>query len=65
MQANQYGTTIVEKPDRTIEEITQWILTSNELSVSVTSGGMQLSYDYFFQTKKEVLDNTEEENTGV
>jgi two-component system, OmpR family, sensor histidine kinase VicK len=56
MQAEQYGTRIVEKPDKIIEEITQWILTSNELSVSVTSGGMQFSYDYFFQTKKKVLD---------
>ncbi|HKG87472.1 MAG TPA: hypothetical protein VKA95_04035 [Nitrososphaeraceae archaeon] len=56
MQAEQYGTRIVEKPDKIIEEITQWIFTSNELSVSVTSGGMQFSYDYFFQTKKKVLD---------
>jgi two-component system, OmpR family, sensor histidine kinase VicK len=46
----------IENPTRIIEEITHWILTSNELSVSVTSGGMQFSYDYFFQTKKKVLD---------
>ena len=56
MQAEHYGTRTIEKPEQIIEEITRWILTSNELSVSVTSGGMQFSYDYFFQTKKKVLD---------
>ena len=56
MQAEHYGTRTIEKPKQIIEEIAHWILTSNELSVSVTSGGMQFSYDYFFQTKKKVLD---------
>ena len=56
MQAENYGTKIIENPEKIIEEITHWILTSSELSVSVTSGGMQFSYDYFFQTKKKVLD---------
>ncbi|HEU4445007.1 MAG TPA: hypothetical protein VFR94_10060 [Nitrososphaeraceae archaeon] len=56
LQAELYGTRIIENQEKIIEEITQWILTSNELSVSVTSGGMQFSYDYFFQTKKKVLD---------
>jgi two-component system, OmpR family, sensor histidine kinase VicK len=58
MQAEQqqYGTRTIENPQKIIEEITHWILTSNELSVSVTSGGMQFSYDYFFQTKKKVMD---------
>lgn len=55
-EQQQYGTRIIEKPEKIIEEITHWILTSNELSVSVTSGGMQFSYDYFFKTKKKVLD---------
>ena len=56
MQAENYGTRTIEKPEKIIEEIGHWILTSNELSISVTSGGMQFSYDYFFQTKKIVLD---------
>ncbi len=58
MQAEQkqYGTRTIENPEKIIEEITHWILTSNELSVSVTSGGMQFSYDYFFEIKKKVLD---------
>ena len=56
MQAENYGTKIIENLEKIIEEITHWILTSSELSVSVTSGGMQFSYDYFFQTKKKVLD---------
>lgn len=56
MQAEYHDTRTIEKPEKIIEEITHWILISNELSVSVTSGGMQYSYDYFFQTKKKVLD---------
>jgi hypothetical protein len=56
MQAGRNGTSVIEDPKKIIEEITQWNLSSNELSVSVTSGGMQFSYDYFFQTKKKVFD---------
>jgi hypothetical protein len=56
LQAEHYGTRTIEEPEKIIEEIEHWMLTSNELSVSVTSGGMQFSYDYFFQTKKKVLD---------
>ncbi len=56
MQAENYGTGIIEKSEKIVEEIIDWILSSNELSMSVTSGGMQFSYDYFFETKKKVLD---------
>ena len=66
MQTENEETTITENPSRIIEEITHWILTSNELSVSVPSGGMQFSYDYFFKTKKIVLDKHKRgEHKGV
>lgn len=66
MQAEHYGTRTIEEPKQIIEEIAHWILTSNELSVSVTSGGMQFSYDYFFPTKKKVLDKYKRgEHKGV
>ena len=66
MQTENNETSITENPQGIIEEITHWILTSNELSVSVPSGGMQFSYDYFFQTKRIVLDKHKKgEHRGV
>ncbi len=56
MQAERYGTRIIENPKKVIEEITNFTLTSNELSASFASGGMQLNYDYFFEIKKKLLD---------
>lgn len=66
MQATPDEPTITDNPQKIIEEITQWILASNEISVSVTTGGMQFSYDYFFQAKKKVLDKYKKgEHKGV
>jgi hypothetical protein len=56
LQAEHYGTKVIENPEKIIENIKEWILDSNELSVCLTSGGMQFSYDYFFQTSRKVLD---------
>jgi hypothetical protein len=56
LQAERYGTRIIENPKKVIEEITNFTLTSNELSASFASGGMQLNYDYFFEIKKKLLD---------
>jgi two-component system, OmpR family, sensor histidine kinase VicK len=56
LQSERYGTRIVENPEKVIEEITNFTLTSTELSVSFASGGMQFNYDYFFEVKKKVLD---------
>lgn len=66
MQAAPDAPTITDNPQKIIEEITPWILASNELSVSVTTGGMQFSYDYFFHAKKKVLDKYKKgEHKGV
>lgn len=56
LQAEHYGTKVIDNPEKIIENIKEWILDSNELSVCLTSGGMQFSYDYFFQTSRKVLD---------
>jgi len=56
LQAENYGTRIIEEPEKVIEQIMNFTLTSNELSVSFAPGGMQFNYDYFFEIKKKVLD---------
>lgn len=56
LQAEHSGTKVIDNPEKIIENIKEWILDSNELSVCLTSGGMQFSYDYFFQTSRKVLD---------
>lgn len=56
MQGEHYGTKVIENPEKIIENIKEWILDSNELYVCLSSGGMQFSYDYFFQTSRKVLD---------
>ena len=50
------GTRVIENPEKIIENIKEWILDSNELYVCLSSGGMQFSYDYFFQTSRKVLE---------
>lgn len=56
LQAEHSGTKVIDNPEKIIENIKEWILDSNELSVCLTSGGMQFSYDYFFQASRKVLD---------
>jgi hypothetical protein len=47
---------VIDNPEKIVEKIREWILTSDELSVCLTSGGMQFSYDYFFETSKEIFE---------
>ncbi|MDQ4101308.1 MAG: hypothetical protein M3115_03870 [Thermoproteota archaeon] len=68
MQTERYGTTttVIDNPEKIVEKIREWILTSNELSVCLTSGGMQFSYDYFFETSKEIFEKyRREEHRGI
>jgi two-component system sensor histidine kinase VicK len=51
-----YETRIVEDPDQIIEEISRLTANSNQLATCLTSGGMQYSYNYFFNIKKKLLD---------
>ena len=52
----RYETRIVEDPDQIIEEISRLTANSNELSICITPGGMQYSYNYFFKIKKKLLE---------
>jgi phospho-acceptor domain-containing protein len=51
-----YETRIVEDSDQIIEEISRLTANSNQLATCLTPGGMQYSYNYFFNIKKKLLD---------
>jgi two-component system, OmpR family, sensor histidine kinase VicK len=53
---SHYETTIMTEPDEIIKRIILLTETSNQLSICMTSGGLQFSYKYFFETKKKLLD---------
>jgi hypothetical protein len=50
------GTQLINDPKKIIEEIANFNMNSNKLSISCTIGGMQLCYNYFFEIKKQILD---------
>jgi two-component system, OmpR family, sensor histidine kinase VicK len=56
----RYETRIVEDPNQIIEEISHLTANSNELSTCLTPGGMQYSYNYFFEIKKKLLEKQRE-----
>jgi nitrogen-specific signal transduction histidine kinase len=50
-------TRIIENnPDEIVKQIAQMTANSNELSTCLSSGGVQYSYDYFFDIKRKLLD---------
>ncbi|HYZ51537.1 MAG TPA: hypothetical protein VE593_11665 [Nitrososphaeraceae archaeon] len=56
-----YETRIIEDSDQIIEEISRLTANSNQLVTCLTPGGMQYSYNYFFDIKKKLL---EKQKTG-
>jgi nitrogen-specific signal transduction histidine kinase len=53
----RYETRIIENnPDEIIKQIAQMTSDSKELATCLASGGLQYSYNYFFEIKKELLD---------
>ncbi len=53
----RYETRIIENnPDEIVKQIAQMTSDSKELATCVASGGLQYSYNYFFEIKKELLD---------
>jgi signal transduction histidine kinase len=56
----RYETKIIEDPNQIIEEISRLTANSNELSTCLTPGGMQYSYNYFFNIKKKLLEKQRE-----
>src|SRR3989441_4324026 len=51
-----YETKIIEDPDEVVKEIARLTASSNELHTCLTSGGMQYSYNHFFEIKKILLE---------
>ena len=58
---SHFETTIMTQPDEIIKRIVLLIETSNRLSICMTSGGLQFSYNYFLETKKKLLDKQKRE----
>lgn len=52
----RYETRMIENPDEVIKEIGRLIASSNKLDTCLTSGGLQYSYNYFFDLEKKLLD---------
>jgi two-component system, OmpR family, sensor histidine kinase VicK len=55
-----YGTRAIENPDEIIKEISRLTVSSNKLDTCLNSGGMQYSYNHFFDIKKKLLDKQKE-----
>ena len=51
-----HETKIIENPDEIIKEISRLTASSNKLDTSLLPGGMQFSYEYFFDIKKKLLE---------
>jgi two-component system, OmpR family, sensor histidine kinase VicK len=51
-----HETKIIENPDEIIREISRLTTSSNKLDTSLPPGGMQYSYEYFFDIKKKLLE---------
>ncbi|HEX2305822.1 MAG TPA: ATP-binding protein [Nitrososphaeraceae archaeon] len=57
MTVSSLGTKLIENnPEEIVKEISQMTANSNELATCLPSGGMQYSYKYFFEIKKELLE---------
>ncbi|MDQ4101369.1 MAG: hypothetical protein M3115_04195, partial [Thermoproteota archaeon] len=52
----EHKTKVLEDPDEAIREIGRLTASSNKLDTCLTSGGLQYSYRYFFDIKKELLE---------
>jgi signal transduction histidine kinase len=57
LTVSSLGTKLIENnPEEIVKEISQMTANSNELATCLPSGGMQYSYKYFFEIKKELLE---------
>jgi two-component system, OmpR family, sensor histidine kinase VicK len=61
-----YGTRAIENPDEIIKEISRLTANSNKLDTCLNSGGMQYSYNHFFDIKKRLLEKQKQgEHKGI
>jgi hypothetical protein len=51
-----YQTKVIEDPDEVVKAIGRQIVNSNELFACLTSGGMEYSYNHFFEIRKKLLE---------
>ena len=59
-------TKIIQDPDEVVKEIGRLTANSNELYSCLTSGGMQYSYNHFFEIKKKILEKQKKgEHKGI
>jgi uncharacterized radical SAM superfamily Fe-S cluster-containing enzyme len=47
---------VENNPDEIVKEISQMTANSNELATCLPAGGMQYSYNHFFEIKKKLLE---------
>ena len=61
-----YETRIIEDAQEIVKEIGRLTASSNELCTCLTAGGMQYSYNHFFDIKKKLLDKQKKgEHKGI
>ena len=61
-----YGTRAIENPDEILKEISRLTASSNKLDTCLNSGGMQYSYNHFFDIKKRLLERQKQgEHKGI
>ena len=61
-----YESRIIESQDGIIKEISRLTADSNKLYTCVTAGGMQYSYNYFFELNKKLVDKQKKgEHEGI
>jgi len=51
-----YQTKVIEDPDQVVREIGHQLANSNETCACLSSGGMQYSYNHFFEIRKKLLE---------
>ncbi|MGB6527844.1 MAG: ATP-binding protein [Candidatus Nitrosopolaris sp.] len=61
-----YQTKVIEDPDEVVKEISRQVANSNETCACLASGGMQYSYNHFFEIRKKLLEKQKKgEHKGV
>jgi two-component system, OmpR family, sensor histidine kinase VicK len=61
-----YHTKVIEDPDEVVKEIGRQVANSNEICACLSSGGMQYSYNHFFEIRKKLLEKQKKgEHKGV
>jgi len=61
-----YQTKVIEDPDAVVKEIARQVANSNEICACLTCGGMQYSYNHFFEIRKKLLEKQKKgEHKGV